>query len=104
MMFYLADEVKDQNVAVNILIPGHTRTTGFDEQNKARREMGLSAGSTQTALRPDHIVPLALFLARGDVRTGLTGRCFDTVTWNREHGLGTVEDWEDAAVSASAAG
>ena len=104
MMFYLADEVKDQNVAVNILIPGHTRTTGFDEQNKARREMGLSPGRAQTTtLRPDHIVPLALFLARGDVRTGVTGRCFDTVTWNREHGLGTEKDWEDTAGSENAA-
>ena len=102
MMFYLADEVKDQNVAVNILIPGHTRTTGFDEQNAARREMGLSQGSTSTALRADHIVPLALFLARGDVRTGVTGRCFDTVTWNREHGHGAERDWEDAAVSEKA--
>ena len=103
MMFYLADEVKDQNVAVNILIPGHTRTTGFDEQNAARREMGLSQGSTSTALRADHIVPLALFLARQEASTGVTGRCFDTVTWNREHGLGTERDWEDAAVSGNAA-
>jgi NAD(P)-dependent dehydrogenase (short-subunit alcohol dehydrogenase family) len=34
MSFYLADEVKEHNVAVNIVIPGHTRTTGFDEQNR----------------------------------------------------------------------
>src|SRR3984957_17508406 len=26
MSFYLADEVKDRNVAVNIVVPGHTRT------------------------------------------------------------------------------
>src|SRR5579864_6288154 len=43
MMFYLADEVKEHNVAVNIMVPGHTRTTGFDEQNLARREMGLAS-------------------------------------------------------------
>src|SRR5438874_7537956 len=41
MMFYLADELKDQNVAVNIIIPGHTRTTGFTEQNEARAAMGM---------------------------------------------------------------
>ncbi len=43
MSFYLADEVKDQNVAVNILVPGHTRTTGFDEQNRARLRRGCQA-------------------------------------------------------------
>ncbi len=36
MSFYLADEVKDRNIAVNIVVPGHTRTTGFDDQNRAR--------------------------------------------------------------------
>ncbi len=103
MMFYLADEVKAQNVAVNILIPGHTRTTGFDEQNAARREMGMASGTAPAPLRADHIVPLALFLAGQDVSTGVTGRCFDTMTWNMEHGLGTAKEWEDSAVSENAA-
>ena len=103
MMFYLADEVKGQNVAVNLLIPGHTRTTGYDEQNAARREMGMAARPGQTTLRAEHIVPVSLFLARGDVRTGVTGRCFDTMTWNREHGLGNEEEWEDEAVAGQVA-
>ena len=57
MSFYLADEVRKDNVAVNIMIPGHTRTTGFDEQNIAR----MKAGATQAGplpLVPEHMVPL----------------------------------------------
>ena len=100
MMFYLGDEVKDENVAVNIIIPGHTRTTGFDEQNRARQEMGMVSRSAPPPLRPDHIVPIALFLAQQDVSTGVTGRCFDTMTWNREHGLGAEKEWEDAEGAA----
>jgi NAD(P)-dependent dehydrogenase (short-subunit alcohol dehydrogenase family) len=95
MMFYLADEIQNENVAVNVLVPAHTRTTGFDEQNIARREMGLANRNAPPPLRPEHIVPLALFLAEQDVSTGVTGKCFDTVTWNIEHGLGKPEAWYD---------
>ncbi|MEK9658438.1 MAG: SDR family oxidoreductase [Chloroflexota bacterium] len=95
MMFYLADEIQQDNVAVNLLVPAHTRTTGFDEQNIARREMGLANRNAPPPLKPEHIVPLALFLAEQDVSTGVTGKCFDTVTWNIEHGLGKPEAWYD---------
>jgi len=95
MMFYLADEVKERNVAVNLLIPGHTRTTGFDEQNAARREMGMTIKPGTGALCPEHIVPLAKFLAQQDANSGITGKCFDTETWNIEHGLGVPADWVD---------
>ena len=96
MMFYLADEVKESNVAVNILVPGHVRTTGFDEQNAARRAMDMTGGRPGTmALKPEHIVPLALFLAKQDAGSGITGKCFDTVTWNIEHGLGGPANWVD---------
>ncbi len=96
MMFYLADEVKESNVAVNILVPGHVRTTGFDEQNAARRAMEMPGGRPGAmALKPDHIVPLALFLAKQDAGSGITGKCFDTVTWNIEHGLGGPANWVD---------
>ena len=107
-MFYLADEVKDQNVAVNIVIPGHTRTTGFDEQNAQRRLAGGGAAMGEgqgrragpTAMRADHIVPLVKFLAQQDARGGVTGRCFDTMTWNLEHGLGGAEQWADQEAEA----
>lgn len=98
-MFYLADEVKEHNVAVNVVIPGHARTTGFDEQNAARRSAGQSRGGP-TPVRADHIVPLVKFLAGQDASRGVTGRCFDTMTWNIEHGLGGVEAWADHEAEA----
>ena len=82
-------------LAVNLLVPGHTRTTGFDEQNAARREMGMTSSTGAGALQPEHIVPLAKFLAQQEASSGITGKCFDTVTWNIEHGLGGPADWVD---------
>lgn len=118
-MFYLADEVKEQNVAVNVVVPGHTRTTGFDEQNAQRRlagggsAMGMGGqarGGGPTALRPEHMVPCVKFLAQQDA-SGVTGKCFDVMTWNMEHGYGGQAQWADleaeagveAAVAAMAA-
>ena len=57
-------------------------------------------GRAPAALRADHINPLAKFLAAHDASSGLTGRCFDTVTWNIEHGIGTQYQFEDAAGTA----
>ncbi len=105
LMFYLADEIREQNVAVNVMIPGHTRTTGFDEQNIARRELGMGNRNAPLPLRSDHMVPLALFLAQQDAAGEVTGKCFDVTTWNIEHGLGGQLAWEDpegTAVSENA--
>lgn len=110
-MFYLADEVKEHNVAVNVVIPGHTRTTGFDEQNAMRRAAnnpqamgegrrpGGNAGGP-TPVRADHIVPIVKFLADQDAKSGNTGKCFDTMTWNIEHGLGGTDVWADTEAEA----
>ncbi|MAF39037.1 MAG: oxidoreductase [Chloroflexi bacterium] len=98
MMFYLADEVQESNVAVNILIPGNARTTGYDEQNEARRTEGQTGSSNRPgrfSMTPEHIVPITLFLASQDANTGITGKCFDVPTWNMEHGLGGPEAWRD---------
>ena len=95
MMFYLADEVKENNVAVNILIPGNARTTGYDEQNDARREAGQSNRAIgRISMTPEHIVPVTLFLAGQDAGS-VTGTCFDVPIWNTEHGLGAPESWRD---------
>jgi NAD(P)-dependent dehydrogenase (short-subunit alcohol dehydrogenase family) len=91
MMSYIADEVKEQNVAVNVLVPGHTRTTGYIQQNQARAAAGSSTGPVP--MRPEHMVPLALFLADRDAASGVTGKTFDVMTWNIEHGLGGAEAW-----------
>jgi NAD(P)-dependent dehydrogenase (short-subunit alcohol dehydrogenase family) len=96
LSFYLADEVKQFNVAVNIIIPGHTRTTGFDEQNRARLEAGGKPGPLP--VMPEHVTPLVLNLASQDA-TGITGRMFDAMQWNIEHGLGGHEKWVDKSFS-----
>jgi NAD(P)-dependent dehydrogenase (short-subunit alcohol dehydrogenase family) len=96
LSFYLADEVKRFNVAVNIIIPGHTRTTGFDEQNRARLEAGGKPGPLPVV--PEHVTPLVLNLASQDA-TGITGRMFDAMQWNIEHGLGGHDKWVDKSFS-----
>lgn len=96
LSFYLADEVKQFNVAVNIIIPGHTRTTGFDEQNRARLEAGGKPGPLPVV--PEHVTPLVLNLASQDA-TGITGRMFDAMQWNIEHGLGGHDKWVDKSFS-----
>jgi NAD(P)-dependent dehydrogenase (short-subunit alcohol dehydrogenase family) len=96
MSFYLADEVKEKNVAVNIVIPGHARTTGFDEQNRARLAQGARPGPLPVV--PEHLVPLVLYLAEQDAST-MTGRMFDAMVWNAEHGMGGHERWVDRSFS-----
>ncbi|HEX3865357.1 MAG TPA: SDR family oxidoreductase [Gemmatimonadaceae bacterium] len=100
MQFYLADEVAEHNVAVNIIIPGHTRTTGFDDQNRARLALGAKPGPIP--LVPEHMVPLTLHLAAQDAKSGITGKMFDVLTWNIEHGLGGHETWADRSFSYEA--
>jgi NAD(P)-dependent dehydrogenase (short-subunit alcohol dehydrogenase family) len=96
LSFYLAAELREQNVAVNLVVPGHTRTTGFDEQNRARLAAGRPPGPQPYV--PEHIVPVVLFLASQDAH-GVTGRMFDALQWNLEHGLGGAERWLDQSFS-----
>jgi NAD(P)-dependent dehydrogenase (short-subunit alcohol dehydrogenase family) len=96
MSFYLADEVKEHNVAVNIVVPGHTRTTGFDEQNRARLAAGAKPGPLPVV--PEHMVPLVMHLAAQDA-SSVTGKMFDVMEWNIEHGLGGHERWADKSFS-----
>ncbi len=89
MALYLADEVQEFNVAVNVVMPGGTRTTGFEEQEAIRRTQGLPP---RILLRPEHVVPVVLYLAGQDASRE-TGRLFDAVRWNEEHGFGAAEAW-----------
>jgi len=97
MSMYLAHELKPHNVAVNVLVPGMTRSTGSDEQQKGRRELlaktqpGAVSWSA-VRMRPEHVVPLALYLAEQDAST-LTGQEIAAMRWNEENGLGGVEAW-----------
>ena len=41
-----------------------------------------------------------MFLAAQDANSGVTGKCFDTMTWNIEHGLGGADAWADDEAEA----
>ena len=104
MSHYLAHELKPYNIAVNVLLPGFTRTTGSDEQAAARVAPGATPPPLRR-LRPDSGVPLALYLAQQDA-SGETGGTFNVMQWNQEHGLGGFETWgfEGDVAAARAAG
>ena len=91
MSHYLADEVRQHNVAVNVLFPPGARTTGFDERSAERVEKGLRP--TSLSARADTVVPASKFLAAQDASTGITGKMFTATTWNLEHGLGGYNAW-----------
>ena len=81
----------------NVLLPGHTATTGSDEQERARHEISVRLGRapsnfTPRRMRADNVVPLALFLAQQDA-SGVTGRWLSAMAYNEEHGLGGFETW-----------
>lgn len=95
MSFYLADEVKPHNISVNLIIPGHTRGSWFDDTTRARVAAGMRAGYRPAV--PEHVLPLALFLASQDAK-GVTGKMFDALEWNQEHGLGGYETWADKSL------
>jgi hypothetical protein len=44
------------------------------------------------------MVPLVLHLVAQDATT-MTGRMFDVMLWNQEHGLGGHERWADRSFS-----
>jgi NAD(P)-dependent dehydrogenase (short-subunit alcohol dehydrogenase family) len=97
MSMYLAHELQPSNVAVNVLLPGGTRSTGSDEQQAGRNELRetLAEGEMSwTGLRvnADHVVPLALHLAEQDAAS-LTGQQIRAMDWNQENGLGGIETW-----------
>lgn len=77
LSFYLAEEVKAQNVAVNVIFPGATRTTGSDDLAEGRAKLGFFSD----LLAPEHVVPVCLYLAAQD-GAGVTGQAFDVVPWN----------------------
>jgi NAD(P)-dependent dehydrogenase (short-subunit alcohol dehydrogenase family) len=96
MAKYLSVELKPYNIAVNVLIPGHTRTTGSDEQEAARDAIAAAAGNENRyrplRIRPDSGVPLALFLAQQDA-SGTTGEVVNVPRWNQDNGFGGPEVW-----------
>jgi NAD(P)-dependent dehydrogenase (short-subunit alcohol dehydrogenase family) len=90
LVLSLAAELRDHDVAANVLIPGATMTTGSAEMVAARAATGFV---NPPYLRPEHVVPAALHLAVQRGTTGRTATAVDAVTWNETHGFGGPEQW-----------
>jgi len=95
MALYLAHELRSSGVVVNVLLPGHTRSTGSDEQEFARAAMRAASGQGAVALkrlRPEHVVPLALHFATSSE----TGQVVKAMEWNEAHQTpAEVAGWVD---------
>lgn len=92
LTFYLGEEVFREGVAVNAVMPGHTRASWFDATARAYQEQGQVYFMRPVV--PEHILPIALFLASQDGR-GVTGRLYNVTEWNFDHGFGKYADWHD---------
>ena len=92
LTFYLAEEVRGDGVAVNAIMPGHTRASWFDATARAFNEQGI-AYFMRPAI-PEHLLPISLFLAAQD-GTGASGRLYYVPDWNYDHGYGDYAAWLD---------
>lgn len=86
---YMAEELREFNVAVNVLRPSGTLTTGSAEMAAANRALGIAIAPL---VRPEHVVPLALHLAAQDA-SGETGQVISAMEWNEAHGFGGPDAW-----------
>jgi NAD(P)-dependent dehydrogenase (short-subunit alcohol dehydrogenase family) len=96
LSLYLAEELREHGIAVNVVFPGPTYTTGSDAIVAGRRAAGVDA---RPFLRPEHLVPVLLHLAE-QTADGDTGLAIDSLQWNRDHGHGDTTAWYYDAVSA----
>lgn len=93
--FYLGEEVRGEGVAVNAIMPGHTRASWFDATARAYQDQGMSY-----FMRPvvaEHVLPIMLFLAAQD-GSGVAGRLYYVPDWNYDHGFGDYAAWLDYAL------
>jgi len=95
--FYLAEEVRGDGVAVNALMPGHTRASWFDTTARAFNEMGIVYFMRPVV--PEHVLPITFFLAAQD-GNGATGRLYQVPEWNYDHGYGDYAAWQDHELPA----
>lgn len=93
--FYLSQELFAEGIAVNSVMPGHTRASWFDATARdfVERE---HAVYFMRPLVPEHMVPIILFLsAQAGARPPVTGRLFHVPDWNYDHGYGDYRVWGD---------
>lgn len=92
LTFYLGEEVRGDGVAVNAIMPGHTRASWFDATARAFNDIGVVY-----FMRPaiaEHLLPITLFLAAQD-GGGAAGRLYYVPEWNYDHGYGDYAAWQD---------
>jgi len=89
---YLADEVRGANVAVNVVFPSGTQTTGWEERAATRASATGQPVAPFRGPRLEHVVPLVLHLAEQDAST-MTGMIFKAMEWNQANGFGGPEAW-----------
>ncbi|HEY6999426.1 MAG TPA: SDR family oxidoreductase [Candidatus Binatia bacterium] len=83
----LALEFQSYNIAVNSLSPGkHSILTDPEKLIQLKDNPGL------VYLRPEIMVPPALFLARQN-GLGVTGQHLEATEWIYQNNRGTIEDW-----------
>jgi len=92
LTFYLGEEVRTEGVAVNAIMPGHTRASWFDATARAWQERGQVYGFRPVV--PEHVVPIILFLASQDGQ-GVTGMLYSVPDWNYDHNCGKYAEWAD---------
>lgn len=85
LTFYLGEEVRGDGVAVNAIMPGHTRASWFDTMARAFNEIGVVCFMRPAI--PEHLLPITLFLSAQDGR-GAAGRLCYVPEWNYDHGYG----------------
>jgi NAD(P)-dependent dehydrogenase (short-subunit alcohol dehydrogenase family) len=90
LSFSLAGELKRDGIAVNLVWPGGTLTTGSAAMREARIAAGVDAGAY---LRPEHVVPPVLYLAKQRGPEAVTAAALDAPLWNARHGFGERDKW-----------
>jgi NAD(P)-dependent dehydrogenase (short-subunit alcohol dehydrogenase family) len=90
LTFSMAHELKDDGIAVNLVWPSGTITTGSEEMRAARIAAGVDTGRF---FRPEHVVPPVLHLARQGGTDAQTATALDALPWNAHHGFGERDEW-----------
>jgi len=93
--FYLSQELFSEGIAVNSVMPGHTRASWFDATARDFVEREKSVYFMRP-LVAEHMLPIILFLsAQAGARPPVTGRLFHVPDWNYDHGYGDYFVWGD---------
>jgi NAD(P)-dependent dehydrogenase (short-subunit alcohol dehydrogenase family) len=86
LSFYLAEEMREHGVAVNVVFPGAIRSTGVDAMEEGRKKLGIQMNLAE----PEQVVPVVMHLA-SQAGTAITGCAYSSVMWNQQHAAATAD-------------